>query len=252
MWLLLALLLVLSGVACDTEQPTDAGEQIVSVSVTGNGTVEKWDVWEEWSDADGDCDPDPNGFRTLECLPANDTLSTTVPWRYSAEISVIRAGSTVEEVVATSLGTADEFSSLSFYDDLGAIEPVSNRCPGDPGTVWVRGNRYSASQGRTESLMDKSIMELCLGYSEPLLKEANVLGQVDKFDVVVRQGDTVVFRARKGRDGTLESNPYDAVAIGAVDQTALMFVDGLEVEPLGDAATGDADGGGISISFRIR
>jgi len=250
-WLLLALALMLSGVACDTQQPTDAGKQVITVAITGTAEADVWDIWDVWIDVDGNCeiDPPPDGddfeasFKGCQ-QPAIRPLPTTVPWRYSAVLTIIRAGATSEELIATTVGTSDAFSNLSFYDDTLIQELADKPCSGlAGGQLWVNGKRLTAA--------NQEIMEGCLGMSN--LLPANVLGQLDHYDVVVGQGDTVVFRSRKASvDTSSESEPYDDIAIGPVNQFAEVFVDGVAVVPQGETDTGSADGGGISISVRLR
>lgn len=248
--LVIALALILAGAACDTEQPTDAGEQIVTITVEGRATVQKWNVWDVWIDVDGNCEinepPDfEASFKFCEELTGpQNAVGTLVPWRYSAELAVIRAGTTQEELVATSIGTANQFSNLSYYD-VRVFQPLADRpCSGTPnGLLSVNGRQVSAA--------NFDVLDGCIG-ADGLLP-ANVLGQPGQYDVAVRQGDTVVFRARKGRtDKPSQANPYVGILEGEVEQSARMYIDGVEIEPLGDPSTGSDEGGGISISTRLR
>jgi len=243
-WLLLALALILSGAACDTQQPTDAGTQEISITVTGTGKAEVYNIWDGWRDVDGDCQISDGDFEVSNklCEALGTLLDTTVPWRYSAVITVIRADTIPEQLIATSLGTANEFSSVSFYDDT-VIRDLANRCSGIPGDIlWTNGRQLTAA--------NFDILSGCLNAID--LPPANVLGSPDSYTVSVQQGDTVLFRARKARPDKSESQPYNGIADGPVDQFAEVFIDGVPVVPLGDSATGDAYGGGISISTRIR
>jgi len=243
MWLVPAFALILPVAGCDTTQPTDAGERLVSIAMTGNGRVAKWNVWDVWIDVDGNCQiNEPPDFKAsyLYCqeLPAFDT---TVPWPYSAEISIIRSGTTTEEVIATTIGTANEFSNLSFYDERVIQQLPNQGCSGIPnGELRVNGRQVSAAH--------REVMEKCLGAQD--LLSVNVLGQPDHFDVAARPGDTIVFRARKQRQDF--AGPYANIVVGSVDQLAVVTLDGVEVDPQGDIATGSEDGGGISISLRLR
>jgi hypothetical protein len=241
-WLLLAFALILSGVACDTQQPTDAGTQQVTISVTGTGEAEIYNVWDLWIDVDGDCQvSDGDTDLGTECVAQGDTLSTTVPWRYSAVLTVIRAGTTTEELIATSVDTSNEFSSLSFYDDTVIVE-LGDQCDGFPGGVLrVNGKKMTAASREVMECLDK-----------PNLLPANVLDSPGSYTVSVQQGDTVIFKARKARPGFTASKPYDSIALSPVDQFAEVFIDGRSVLPEGDAATGSGEYGGISISTRIR
>ena len=242
-WLLLALALILSGAACDTRQPTDAGTQEITITMTGTGKAEIYNIWDVWDDVDGDCEISEGDLPLSKkgCRAQGDDLDTTVPWRYSAVLTVIRAGTTTEELIATSVGTANEFSSVSFYDDT-VIRELANVCFDDPNELWVNGRQLTAA--------NVDIMEGCLDYIG--LPPANVLGSPDSYTVSVQQGDTVIFRARKARPDKSESQPYNSIAEGPVDQFAEVFIDGVPVVPLGDSATGDEYGGGISLSTRIR
>jgi len=242
-WLLIALAAILSGFACDTRQPTDAGIQEISITVTGTGTAQIWNIWDVYVDVDGDCEISPPDTQLdPECVGLGTTLATTVPWRYSAVLTVIRAGTTTEELIATSLGTSNEFSSVSFYDDT-VIRELQDQCSGIPGNVlWTNGRQLTAAH--------KDVLEGCLQYSG--LPPANVLGSPGAYTVEVGQGDTVIFRSRKARSNEGTSTPYNTISAGPLEQFAEVFVDGVSVVPQGDAATGSAEGGGISISTRIR
>jgi len=243
-WLLLALALILSGAACDTRQPTDAGTQEISITVTGSGKAAVWNIWDVWDDVDGDCQISEGDIPlpSKGCRAQASELDTTVPWRYSAVLTVIRADTTVEQVIATSVGTANEFSSVSFYDDT-VIRELANVCfSTTTGELWTNGRQMTAASF--------DVMEGCLG--ETNLPPANVLGSPDSYTVSVQQGDTVLFRARKARPDKTESQPYNSIAIGAVDQFAEVFIDGVPVVPEGDPATGEEYYGAISISTRIR
>lgn len=243
-WLLLALALVLSGAACDTRQPTDAGTQEISITMTGTGKAEIYNIWDEWRDNDGDCQISDGDLDlgTNECDAQGNDLDTTVPWRYSAVITVIRAGTTTEELVASSIGSANEFSSVSFYDDT-VIRELAGQCTGDPGDVML-------VNGRQMTAASFDVMSGCLG--ETNLPPANVLGSPDSYTVSVQQGDTVIFRSRKARPDKSESEPYNTIVDEAVEQFAEVFIDGISVLPDGNTSTGAGYGAGISISTRIR
>jgi hypothetical protein len=252
LWLVLALALILPVAGCDTTQPTDAGDRLVSISVSGTAKVNKWNVWDVWIDEDGNCEidepPDGEDYKAtyLSCDEL-ERFDTTVPWPYSAEVSIIRAGTTEEELIATSVGTPNEFSNLSFYDEF-VIQELPDQCSGiEGGELWVNGRQISAAH--------EEVMARCLGEDD--LLPVNVLGQPDRYDIVAQRGDTIIFRSRKSPEG--RSGPYDDIIFDEdtqisfpVTQTAVMLLDGVEVEAQGDPVTGDDDGGGITISLRLQ
>lgn len=244
-WLLLALALILSGAACDTRQPTDAGTQEISITVTGTGKAEIYNIWDVWRDVDGDCEISDGDLdlSSNACDPQGNDLNTTVPWRYSAVITVIRAGTTTEELVATSVGTANEFSSVSFYDDT-VIRELVGQCSGIPGELML-------VNGRQMTAASFDVMSGCLDIPDPL-PPANVLGSPDSYTVSVQQGDTVIFRSRKADPDKSHSEPYNSISDEPVEQFAEVFIDGISVIPNGDTSTGPGIGAGISISTRIR
>lgn len=247
-WLLLALALILPAAGCDTTQPTDAGERLVSISLTGAARVSKYRIWDVWIDVDGNCridePPDGEDYKAsyLYC-EERESFDTTVPWPYSAEVAIIRAGTTQEEIIATSVGTANEFSNLSPYDER-IIQQLPNRpCSGVPnGPLYVEGREVSAAR--------EEVMTDCLNKRD--LLPVNILGQSDpaEYVVTVKRGDTIIFRSRKSAEG--DSGPYDDIVETSVNQTAMIAIDGVEVVPQGNVDTGNVDMGGISISLRLR
>jgi len=252
--------LLLAAVSCDTTQPADAGPQVFSVGVFSAAGTGVYDIWDEWFDANDDgvitevggvcsvagtaCDDNDDClaletctfdvFLRYDCTQIS-SLDVPIPWRYSAEISIIRKGNTQEEIVATSLGTADVYSSLTNYSQgfFGVPGPRTN----NPPIYYINGRRDA---GGGEDYLGN-----CLGN---VLEPQNVLGQSPRFEVTLNQGDSVVIRVRKQPES--EADP-DFIPEGLPSLTVSGFLEGRSVSLQGNPDT-SGDGGGTTQSFTLR
>jgi hypothetical protein len=252
--------LLLAAVSCNTTQPADAGPQTFSVGVTSAARTGIYDIWEEWFDANGDGGINDVGTCSVSATACSDAMDcpaaetcvfediflryicsqtlaqdVLIPWRFSADISVVRKGATEEEMVATSVGTADEFSNLTPYTDgfFGVPGPVGNNPP-----IYYINGRRDAGGGR-------DYLGNCLG---KVLDESNVLGQTPRFELTLNQGDTVVIRVRKQK---LEDADPDFIPESLPTLTISGFLEGRVVSLQGNPDT-TGDGGGTTQSFTLR
>jgi hypothetical protein len=230
------------------------------VGVTSAARTGIYDIWEEWFDANGDgsindvgtcsvsataCADDTDCPAAETCIFEDillryDCVQTgaqdeLIPWRFSASISVVRKGQNQEEIVATSLGTPDVFSSLTPYTDgfFGVPGPRTN----NPPIFYINGRR-DAGGGR-------DYLGNCLGNA---LDEPNVLGQTPRFDLTLNQGDTVVIRVRKQLEA--DADP-DFIPQSLPTLTVSGFLEGRSVSLEGSPDT-TGDGGGTTQSFTLR
>ena len=243
-----ATVLLLAGSSCDSTQPVDAGVQTFSLGVQAFASTNLYDVWDATEDTDFDGTPDtPAG---LLCLETAVTTIAEVPWNYAAQISIIRAGTTTEEVIATSIDTLNDFSSRTAFDEVIFAQRSS----------FSSGN-FFYTNGRSVSASHRDVIEgirtpqrapvfrsQCLQLNLTVPQE-NVLGSPGTFDVPMSQGDTVVVRARKQLNqvadlsGRFNNNPQ----LGA-----LTFLEGRAISPIGTTGSTTGDGSGFSFSFTLR
>lgn len=262
-WLGLAGLmsLLLAGISCDSDQPLTAGEQNFSVAVQAVAAADIYHVWDVQLDSDGDGTPDTPAAEPSLCIgPLGLDTGVVVPWRFSAELAVVRAGTTTKEIVATSLDpNADTpYSSVTPYDTriLNTLANFTN--PNRPGEFFVNGRRITTanrdflvavgSQARSTALGVGN--NVCPNLTNPNLPDPNVLGQSPTFELALSAGDTVTFKARKQRIGS--AGVLNRARATAPSLSAFTFVEGLEVNQVGSASSGTEDGGGFAFSFTLQ
>ena len=233
-----AAVLLLGGVSCDTTQPADAGPQTFSFEVQANGAVRIYNIYDVWVDTTGDGVPDTDTGQH-QCNEFSIS-NVTYPWNYSASLSVIRKGSTEEEVIASTTSGGPAFTNLTNYTTgffFGNPAPLPPQPP-----VYFRGGRRDAAGG-----MD--YLTSCTSFPTPL-PSPNVLGSFPTFDVVLNQGDTAVIRLRKQL--VMNANPILVSGVsGEVRMAVFGSVEGRSVSLQGDPNT-SGDGGGTTLSFTLR
>jgi hypothetical protein len=236
-WCLIGLLsLLVTAASCDSKQPVQAGEQLFSIEVQSTALVNVYNVYDEWLDTpplDGVPDT-PTG--DVHCDPSGDFLIAIVPWNYSAEVAIIRAGETEEELIATTRQTPEPYSNLTVYGE-GTQGPAPN-LPPDGNTYFLNPRRLLQS--------DRFVFEECFGNTQT--EDPNILGEFPRFDVVMDQGDTVVFRARKSPQAPFGSAGYESEpGLGAT-----VFLDGATVTPSGRTSSTPGSGTGFSFAFTLK
>ncbi len=230
--------LLFGAVSCNTTQPADGGSQTFSVEVQANGAVKIFDIWEVWIDTTGNGSPDTNSGQYL--CNEQGISNVTFPWYFSMSLSVIRRGSTTEEIISSTTNGPTPFSNLTNYTEgffFGNPPPQ----PPQPPLYFLNGRRDAA--GSTYYLTS------CTSIPTPL-DPPNVLGSFPTFDVVLNQGDTAVIRLRK----QLVQNTNPALTNGVSGEVRMAVFGSLEgrgVSLQGDPDTG-GDGGGTTLSFTLR
>jgi hypothetical protein len=120
LWLALA---AVGGVGCDTDQPLQGDAQDVEVRFLASGaTVNRYDVWTFWEDSDDDGerdDLDGDGAADTFMWCQFDGLggALSVPWTYSLQVKILRAGA-VEPELVTSAAALSNGANRAAYDDF--------------------------------------------------------------------------------------------------------------------------------------
>ena len=238
--------LILAAVSCQSTQPTGDSAATASISFEARGRVDTLDCWEVWFDTDDDGAPD---FDTNSkfCQPVQKDIRV-IPWRYSLEISVLRAGATQPELVASSVVPFDsvpDFISMTDYDHAIGVGGTK---AAEPPVYYKRSSTLSdgdsAQQVGSGSPVYLASINLDLG-------QPNVLQQTPSYNLTLNRGDTVIVAARKEKLG-------DAPAYLPTDQPpdinlhAILVVAGEQVQVNGTSTSPDDDGTGVSFSFTRR
>lgn len=235
--------LAVAGVACDTTQPLQLSEQVATVGLGAQASVDLYDVYDRLVDTDGDNKPDVRSGEA-ECRQVLDgttpvTSSRAVPWRVSVDIRVIRAGSTEPETLVT-FDRFDPFASVLAYDT--AVEPSPPLAPRPP---------IFFSNGRRVSVASRDYLENCAG-QRGLLPDPNLAGFPLPLEVKLSKGDTIIVQARKQPDSRLgESPPRFSVRSQPV-LTGSIVIAGRTVTLAGDPGSSPDSGAGVSFSYTVR
>lgn len=230
----------LAATSCDTTQPNRVEGKTASLRFDALSTIELVDCFEVWQDTDGVNGPDTN-TGTFHCVDDDTADQRPVPWKYTLAITVIRAGTTTEEIIATDLIPGDpipDFQSMTPYDDQfttgGTLPPSGN-------TYYLNGKAVSVAN---------PIFLTASGFD---LGPTQVLGVTPSYDFPVNRGDTIIVRARK--ESNLTAAPYLLVYPVAnpprVQLVGRLFIGGQEVVPQGTAVSSFEDGGSVYFSFTV-
>jgi len=248
---------VLVAVGCDSTQPDRVESRTASVSFRTTAKVDLYDCFEVWQDTSNPLDgtPDVNtGFISCEPTPPPQGGGTVVkairsiPWRYSVRISVIRKGTTTEEVVTSESGLfgssvepndPNPFVSLTEFDETAP--PLPQRPPADD---------IILTNGATVSLGNPTYLAFA-GFD---VGTPNILTQPltvsPSFSFVVNTGDTVVVRARK--QPMTEAPPF--LHLDQDPEVILessLAIGGTPVSTNGESASSTLDQSGFSNSFTV-
>jgi hypothetical protein len=246
--LVLVVLAVAGGFSCDSDDPLTRGSGIAQIYIQGVALRHVYDVQVRKQDLNDDGVPDNNSDPLPPLDPVVGAICTQVlndtgapllsegiaPWPYSAEISVLRAGTTAPVVLATSIGSPDVFGSISLdYDpDLIPLDPLPPE-----GSFYYNGFRVTTAS--------RLYLQYCLGV--PNLPEPNILGEPYPFEVSVNSGDTVLVKARKELQ---TSAPF---VLGSEPRLiGIIRLDGTTVQTTGTTVSTDAPGSGLSFSYTVR
>ena len=234
---------ILATAGCDSEQPASSPETTASLTITASALVDKSFCWDMWADLDanGDCEFDMQQ-KFCESADGGSKNQRPVPWRYSAQVSILRAGTTSPQIIASSVVPGDsvpDYVSLTPYDPV--IEPGFEKPPAD-GVCYLNGVKVSRG---TQYFVEAN------GY---VLGPANVLEHIPALEFQLALGDTVIVEARKqavfdapnylqAPDDTSDVNLY---------LTGVLLVGSGEVQVNGTTSSSAADKAGFSFSYTRR
>jgi hypothetical protein len=241
--------------ACSTTQPDRISSRTASFSVVAFAKVQNLDCYEVWQDTSNPTDGIPDIFLDQSiCYELPDAPNQKfVPWHYSLAITIVRAGSTTEEIVTSNAGVhgttldnrdaTDDFISMTGYDPDAV--PAANRDPeGD--IYFVNGKRVS--RGSPIYLGASSLT--CPGCPVDL-GIPTVLGGSTSFDFDINSGDTIIVRARKQKmsdsAGFLPLDPSPSLEI-----IGTLSIGGVQVAVNGTTESPFDDGAGFAFSFTVQ
>jgi hypothetical protein len=237
------ILLLIPVVGCETTQPEQVESQVVDLLFSATGVpkfaggqgLRTFATWVMFEDADGDPSTDDpvNGQYYLWCEWPNPRLPEfapmSVPWTYTLQISVLRAGQTEPEVI-TSVDAlhGGEDINLTAYDTtvVTSAQFIQHKDPiTEDGRLFRfvddQSMRRQLSQGNREvaSAVLNPLTELrpdlywlgsglCTDVIPPEAGPTVVDGQPDAYQLTLQKGDTLIVEARRGVDAPvyLETN----------------------------------------------
>ena len=256
----LAVIVLLAGVVgCNkTKQPASSPVSKAVISFSASGQVYKLNCWEVWQDTDFDGTPDQDTF-VLHCENVLDngnpaSASAPVPWHYSIAITVIRAGQTEEQLVATSLIPGDpveDFASMTEYDttrDLGGTKP-SEPDPNGGGPLFYVAPGSTYPNGAAAVITQANRLWLDGNFFN--LGDPNLMLNGLTYSLDLNQGDTVIVRARKQKRS--DSSPWiDQAPTPDVELSGSLTVGGVSVPLQGTATSPGSDMAGVTFSYTKR
>jgi len=230
--------LVITG--CSSTQPDRIETRSASLSFETKASVTIWVCYES---------------PFLYCFPVMDggaqrVVDRPAPWRYSLEVTIIRAGTVYPTLAISSTGVLGtsiypgdgvaDFVSLTDYDP--DQPPAPDRT--EFGIDWTNGKTVSAAN------------PLYLQWTSDDPGAPNLLdivsatpGTPATFDFELNSGDTVVVRARKQEVTASPSfdPPYENVKL-----SAFLSVSGSPVSAQGPQTSSIEDKAGFTFSFTVR
>lgn len=267
---------VLALVGCDTTQPDSVGTRNASLSLTARATVHVWNCWEVWEDTnycsllttkecsnDGDCLPTANlgvctardgtnvVFRNVDCYDTGGSKQSAVPLNYAMSISMIRAGTTTEEVLGSSIQPGDSIGD--FVSMTGFYPPQNGGTAPENSDPFIYRNAKLVTTG-SRMYYQYSGHPIDPPYPNVLGRNAPAINadgtQADAtFDFSVNSGDTVIVRARK-------QLVVDVPEGQEIVLEAKLTVSGVAVTPYGilpplGSVSADGPGDGFSFSYTV-
>lgn len=258
--------------SCDSSQPTQVGNQTLSFNVRAvNAGTLTFDVWDYIEDNDGDSVAD-DGVTYLWCEQTASGLSAlSVPWTFSVEMTVIRAGQTVAEAV-TSTAARSDFANVAQYDTTTVLRGLTPLTPPrfagqiSGGVLTVSGRKFRFITGSNRRMPSVSLPVMTQS-SSPLatVQGLTTLGQgvcskgnpgTSRIDSVplpytfdVGPGDTIVFKAVIANEPA-PGTALDQVVTAGLEPSGLSVSVDIEGRPL--TPVGSTSGNTISFSYTAR
>jgi len=264
----LLLLVALTG-ACDSTQPQQVGQQSLELRVIGVGAqMPSYFVYQFYEDLPPyNQQQDPGEDLYLFCKDAagfQDISPQSVPWNYSLEVSILRAGETAPEVITSPEGLDVEFNLTEYDTSVGSgSTPFRNPIVLDngrtfrflnPGRILSAANR-EVRMATSNPLSDSGVAPYgTVGQGrcsagdpgEPMIDGGGIPLVLD-----LQKGDTVVVNLRRAND--LPDNfPNDPDLLTAEPRIrAILSLGGRELQVRGEAVTGLEPSSGISFSYTL-
>lgn len=245
--------LILAAAACKSTQPTGDTAATATLSFEARGRVDTLDCWEVWYDTtdppDGTPDTDA-GFKFCQTVQKDIRL---IPWHYSLEISILRAGATSPELVASSVIPFDsipDFVSMTDYDH--AVGVGATHLPDltqTPPQYFKRSSNLADGDSAQQVGSGSPVYISTFGID---IVPPNVLQQTPSYSLTLNRGDTIIVAARKEKiaDGGGPWLPTDQPP--DINLHAILVVAGEQVQVTGTSTSPDDDGTGVSFSFTRR
>jgi hypothetical protein len=252
-WRFVGLLLLLAlGGGCDNVAPLQIEEQTYELRVVGTsvGRIPALNVFDLYEDGIGE--------RSLFCVtpvPAVTLLPTSVPWRYSIQIEILRAGETEPEII-TSTAALDPDLNMTDYDTTSVTGALADKDPIVIGTRTFRfenPRRLSAANRDVMAATSNPLTQLdpatyvlgaglCSNANPGL---SNIDGAPQPISIVLNKGDTLLVQARKSDTAPpgVWYLPNEAAIRG------VLLLDGSEITVRGNRTSSVATGAGFSFSF---
>lgn len=248
---------VLVAVGCDSTQPDRVESRTASVSLRTTAKVDLYDCFEVWQDTNNPQDgvPDVNtGFVTCDPTPppigGGPVVKAlrSIPWRYSLRISVIRKGTTTEEVVVSDsglFGSSVESGDPTPFISMTEFDETSPAIPDRP-----HADDIYYLNGKTVSLGNPTY----LAFAGIDVGTPNILSQPlttgPTFDFTVNTGDTIVVRSRK--QAYVDAPPFlHFDQDPEVRLESVLAIGGTPVAISGTNVSSTDDGAGFSSSFTV-
>ncbi len=259
--LLCLLVGVVAFTGCDSEQPAQVLTSIASIEMSAtNSVVKAMHTWNVFEDNDNNNVPD-DGQTYLWCeFPASGTsqtsVPTSVPWSFSTEVSIIRAGTTVREVITSENATAKNFN-IAQYDRTSVTNSVT---PTKPPQI-VNGRLFKFTMPRRHPSVRYELMN---AVKSPL---ANLTGatfgngvcsagtpgeaRLDSvplpYMIELNKGDTIIVKARINNEVLPMSGLAATVNQFPQSLSGRLQIDGRTVNVLGSRS-----GPAVSFSFTVK
>ena len=270
------LLLVAGLSSCDQTEVAQLESQGLGVRIFApNALVELYNVWDLIEDNDDDGQPD-DGMTWLYCefIPVPPTAPpvtispVSVPWKFSIQIDVLRAGGTEFETVS---GTPylDPNSNIAEYDTTvvsGFTPPKVPLTIDDGGTLrtfkFPNPRRLSSANRDVVEAITNPLYEFdptTYGYLDGLCSvgdpgPSDIAGDEQPFDFDLGKGETLRVQARKSF--TAPPEMVDAAGNSLILlEPALagrMALDGKGINVRGDPSSTNAPGDGVIFFFTSR
>lgn len=248
---------------CETTQPDELLQQTGQIEVSAsNAVVDVYNVWDLFEDSNGDGQPDdvPGPDFTLWCEgPVATAGAVSLPWPFSIEISILRAGQTVPEV-RTHPASLVEGTNRALYDS-GVLQ--GNDLPFPPGQ-----NQQVPADGRTFQFTNQR--RLTIANLDLILSDSNFLHDIDPgtyggvcpgtfigppmiddqeqpYTFDLNKGDTVLVKARR-----FNTPPAGITTTTEPSLNGTLTVDGLQVNVQGTTNSASEPDAGFSFSYTSR